>query len=395
MGFRSRRKKKAANKKRKQRIGKTSIKDLPIDISLNILKRLPKTSLFSVRLVCKAFYQLVGHPTLSPHCQDLLKKPHWVIFRNLSSYIDKPYHNNQLYLVDNWRVVKRIIHPRIKKKFKPGPILSSNGLLCLLFYKDKHSYLDYYRACLFNPLTGKHDFLPDPGLPRVRESNHSGTIRCSNQFFGFGFDARTEEYKLVRILRFSFKTFRTCLQAEMFTCGQNGCRIFEIAPPFICPDQSSDVVVGGAIHWLCDDENSTWFDPKPRIILSFNLFEEKFHEISKPDCEIVEIYKISVLGGCLAITGASSERYGSHEVDIWLWKEYGVRESWTKEFVIKESIGRLSPLFLLNSGKIVLFDHSKGLNSYDTNRDCCEDYAKLNQSIVAIGHAPSLVSPSF
>ncbi|KAH7834393.1 hypothetical protein Vadar_015534 [Vaccinium darrowii] len=181
----------------------------------------------------------------------------------------------------------------------------------------------------------------------------------------------------------------------MITFGQNGCQTFEIDPPFVCPDQSSDVVVGGAIHWLCEDENSTWFDPRPRIILSFDLFEEKFHQIPNLDSEILEIYKISVLEGCLAITGASRERYGSLEVHIWLLKEYGVKESWTKEFVIKESFGRLSPLFLLNSGTIVLFDDSKGLNSYDLKKDCFEDYAKLNQSIVAIGHAQSLVSPIF
>lgn len=380
MGFRFRHrrpKKKPTNKERKQRIRETSIKDLPVDISLNILKRLPITSLFSVKSVSKAFYHLASHPTLTPH---------WLIIRIPPS--------KKLSLIDDRGVLRKVTQPMIKKKLKAGPVLSCDGLLCLLYYRYKHPCLDYYRACLFNPLIGEHDFLPDLVLPRLPESSHKGTLVSSEQVFGFGFDARTKEYKLVRIVMVTYEV-ATYLKAEVFILGKKGRRFSKFEPEFVCPYQSSDVGVSGAIHWLCEDLSPTSVDPKSRIIVSFDLFEEKFHQVSKPEIKINESCKISVLGECLAITGDFSKHHGRHEVHIWVLKEYGVKESWTKEYVIGERFGRLYPLLLLNSGNIVMSDESKTVCCYDPKRDSSEVYVELDQPIVAIHHVPSLVSPFF
>ncbi|KAH7836261.1 hypothetical protein Vadar_034157 [Vaccinium darrowii] len=228
----------------------------------------------------------------------------------------------------------------------------------------------------------------------ITESSHKGTLVSSEQVFGFGFDARTKEYKLVRIVIVMYEV-ATYLKAEVFTLGKKGCRFSKFGPEFVCPYQSSDVGVSGAIHWLCEDLNPTSIDPKSRIIVSCDLFEEKFYQIPKPDIEINESCKISVLGECLAITGDFSKRCGRHEVHIWLLKEYGVKESWTKEYVIGERFGRLYPLFLLNSGNIVMSDESQTVCCYDPKRDSSEAYVELDQPIVAIHHVPSLVSPFF
>ncbi|XP_058190992.1 F-box protein At3g07870-like [Rhododendron vialii] len=393
------RKRKAKSEKQKQSASWTSsIKYLPSDISLDILKRLPSTSLFTVKSVCQDFYRLTSHPELILHHHHLHKNPYGLIIRiSPASYINEPYYTNQLYLVDSRRGLAEIIQPRMKKKYSSGPMLSCNGLVCLLYYKKKLAPLRQYRACLFNPLTGEHKFLLDPGLPRVRESSHNGTVVTSDQYFGFAFDAMTDrECKLVRIVKLSYEDGRTYLQAEVFTLGKNGCQISEIDVPFVCPDQSSDVVVGGAIHWLCEDENSTArsYSKSRNIILSFDLFEEKFHQIPKPNCEVCEFYNISVLGGCLAITGGFRETSRTHEVHIWLLKEHGAKEcSWTREFVISQGFMRLYPLFLLSSGEIVMSCDSKALFCYHPEGDCFNKSAELDLSIVAICHACSLVSP--
>jgi len=251
-------------------------------------------------------------------------------------------------------------------------------------------------------LTGEFDFLPDPGLPRVRAPGHNYTIVISDQYFGFGFSPRTREYKLVRISRCSYEDGRTYCQTMIFSLGKNGCQDYEIHSPFVCPDQSSDVVVGGAIHWLCEGEKSTWFDIKLRSILSFDLYEEKFQLIPKPNCQINRFCKISVLGGCLALTGDFNDEYGIHEVHIWVLKEYGVKESWTKEFVLRESFpiifgyhGSLCPLFLLDNGKILMSYNFKAFCWYDPKEECFTCYAELDQSFRAICHVPRLVSPFF
>lgn len=98
-------------------------------MDLNILERLPITSLFSAKLLCKSSYHLVSHPMLTPHYHDLYKNPYWLIIRLGPSSSTEPFNNNQLYLIDSSIVLRKIIQPMIKRHSRLE--LSCNGLLCL------------------------------------------------------------------------------------------------------------------------------------------------------------------------------------------------------------------------------------------------------------------------
>ncbi|XP_058217650.1 F-box protein At3g07870-like [Rhododendron vialii] len=384
------------------------MEDLPLDISLNILKQLPITSLLSFKLVSKACYAQAANPLLAPNYKRYQETPNCFIIHPLASYHEYP-----LYLIDNGEVVRRIERPEMQNKFHPGPVLSTNGLLCLLFYTF-NSYGDplvlCYRACLCNPLTGENDFLPDPGVPRFRKSGDKERVFVDSTF-GFGDNASTREYKVVGFRRRIYESAtnrRYKLHAKVIAMGKKGCQWSEIDKPFLCPLHSSDIVVGNAIHWFCkEEEEEDWLRG---AILSFHLSEEKFHQLPNPDCKISRYNSyLSVLGGCLVLTNDFFV-WNEVKVHIWMLKEHGVKESWTKEFVIRDNFpvslrnyGMIRPLFHLKSGKIVIIYDDEALYSYDPKvelfealgrykhwRTTCDAHRKLWKTIC---QAPSLVSP--
>ncbi|KAI8553165.1 hypothetical protein RHMOL_Rhmol06G0323600 [Rhododendron molle] len=165
---------------------------------------------------------------------------------------------------------------------------------------------------------GEHDFLPDPGMPRLCKSGDKERVFVDSTF-GFGYNASTREYKVVGFRKRIYESAtnrRYRLHAKVITMGKKGCQWSEIDKPFLCPLHSSDIVVGNAIHWFCkEEEEEDWFRG---AILSFDLSEEKFHQIPNPDCKISRHYSyLSVLGGCLVLTN-----------DFFVWDRWGRSSSY-------------------------------------------------------------------
>lgn len=80
----------------------------------------------------------------------------------------------------------------------------------------------------------------------------------------------------------------------------------------------SGVFVSGALHWVASTSASDF-------IVALDLADEKFRIVPSPIS--VGDNELTVLGGCL---GVASKRYNDSHEDIWVMKEYGVRDSWTK-----------------------------------------------------------------
>ncbi|KAK1396150.1 hypothetical protein POM88_006013 [Heracleum sosnowskyi] len=94
------------------------------------------------------------------------------------------------------------------------------------------------------------------------------------------------------------------------------------------------ICLNGRLHWLKGSGRHYYGfnNSNPRII-SFDLSDEHFHEILKPACGSLDKpdYLLLVLGGCLSAAVYSKDG----KVDIWVMKEYNVKESWIKEFHIE------------------------------------------------------------
>ncbi|PIA51108.1 hypothetical protein AQUCO_01100144v1 [Aquilegia coerulea] len=188
-----------------------------------------------------------------------------------------------------------------------------------------------YYIC--NTITQEHVILPT--LPPQLITDHVG-------LHGFGYDSDTDTYKVIRIYPTS-----SISSAEVCTLGLGKWRRIEDVPSFrnyspVCE------FVNGSLHWLTFDKNHNM------VIVSFNLSTEKFGIIPSPHVANTNIRSIGVLEDCPRIVSLTYNRdlindgiISDHDfiMELWVMKNYGVQESWTKEYVFANAIPTL--FFLL------------------------------------------------
>ncbi|CAL9007717.1 unnamed protein product [Prunus brigantina] len=187
-----------------------------------------------------------------------------------------------------------------------------DGLVCLV--DDADDLFGYnYNLFIWNPSIRKFVTLHEPGVKLNTHGQYSASI-------GFGFDATTNDYKVVRVVTLS------CLMLEK---------------------AANNVFVNGVLHWsvICYKTND-YHHPYDSI-LAFDLGKEVFHEIFMPE----GIEWNSGVSSRLSISGDRKSialfkvdnRNEDCILDIWVMKAYGRTESWTKLM----TLGRQGPERLL------------------------------------------------
>ncbi|KAK9096005.1 hypothetical protein Sjap_021502 [Stephania japonica] len=144
---------------------------------------------------------------------------------------------------------------------------------------------------------------------------------------GFGYDAKVKDYKLVRIT--SLSSFHDELQQEVsevkvLTLGTNTWRELYHVPYNV--GSAPGKLINGALHWI---------DVYRNQLICFNIEEEEVKEMAKPvymTNNKVRNIRVFELGGCLALVCRSTKK-GS-DIEVWVMKEYGLENSWTKMFSI-------------------------------------------------------------
>ncbi|TXG55476.1 hypothetical protein EZV62_020732 [Acer yangbiense] len=302
------------------------IEYLPREVVLDILSRLPVTSLLHSKLVCKAWHNLVQDPLLV--CMQFsrtIDHDPCLIF-----HCDYPI-QNQLFSLELSALskdVQRVNKIRVPVLPEFEVLGSCKGLLCLCDSSAKDI------VYVYNPFT--RDYI---------ELEKSTELLHQNPVLGFGFNQTTSQYKVVKAV-YQKLPFRRCglhhyygglisLQAEVqiLTLGSPAWRNLEKLP-YHLHQGPSQVSVCGRLHWR------SW----PRqfrsgcLIISFDLEDEQFREVPKPDCDGLDRpnFHLLDLGGCLS--AAIYDTYGQFE--IWIMKEYNVKESWIKEFNIGNHVPR-------------------------------------------------------
>ncbi|XP_027151926.1 F-box protein At3g07870-like [Coffea eugenioides] len=304
--------------------------NLPQEVALDIISRLYIKSVIQFRFVCRSWNKL-------SHDLDLVNLHLTRALENkdisLIFHCDYPV-NNQLYFVEfadqnpDKDVLRKIQTPFSTFMPEFQVVSSCNGLLCLsnsLFHDGPYVY---------NPFTGDYKVLPK-----------STEFQDQDVVLGFGFHPNTNEYRVIRIVyywnlyelpprmsrRFRYRNFPGS-EVQIFCQGSEKWRVIGDIPYKL--DQSSGgVFVNGKLHWV-----SLWGKNhcrRDRILVSFDLSNEIFSEVPLPENDVNLFrhrYSLSVLGGCLSIVHPSSTNYWVQ--DIWIMKEYGVKESWEKVFSI-------------------------------------------------------------
>ncbi|KEH43629.1 F-box associated protein [Medicago truncatula] len=113
-----------------------------------------------------------------------------------------------------------------------------------------------------------------------------------------------------------------------YTFGDNSWKTLENFPGNPCTDVGKSV--SGTLNWIVSKDS---VDFNKEVILSFDLVKETYREVLLPQHDgYHECYhELSVLSNCLCVCFDNSNE--SCWV-VWMMKEYGIIESWTKLMII-------------------------------------------------------------
>ncbi|XP_050129191.1 F-box/kelch-repeat protein At3g23880-like [Malus sylvestris] len=231
---------------------------------------------------------------------------------------------------------------------------SCNGLVCLV--------VDSEDMMIYNPSTRQVHAAPK--LP---------TISGKDYFYGFGYDSRKEDYKIVRVTS-SSKAGVFATQLDIYSLKTNTWRARSETLPFYLLFNLVGTLLNGALHWAVrrgkttDQASANGDDERPFSIVSFDIAEETYRQVPLPGDgdKNFSFYGLGVLGGRLSMLHSP---HGS-DYQVWLMNEYGVKASWSIFTTIprkmdSEYLGLMSLLSILKNGEILILLHQRKLVIYN------------------------------
>ncbi|VFQ89834.1 unnamed protein product [Cuscuta campestris] len=291
------------------------LSEIPSPLLWEILSRVPvKTCLTTCKLVCKEWYRIMNSPEFSSfrcHCGasrfNLLFYNDWSARKNLVFSLVEI--GKALDLDDLGRCIVGVDH-----FIKGEPIVEyglwytkshCNGVVCFANTKD-------YSVC--NLVTGQ-----SVKLQNLHELNSES---CSLSGCELGFCPVSGKFKVLMILM--HKAEKVFL-AKIQTVGNGEWRTVENVP---LKHLGGRYIWNGCSHWHGD--NCIW---------SFEFGKEKFLRVPYPDDVMTKAYQkknkmLSTFDSCLCLSCSNLDNVASVEIDIWIMKEHGVKDSWVKQFVI-------------------------------------------------------------
>ncbi|KAK4595536.1 hypothetical protein RGQ29_013850 [Quercus rubra] len=312
--------------------------DIPDDIVLNILTRLPVKSVIRFRCVCKPWnssitssYFISTHLNNFAHAHDtdtdndngdgyIIHMPLHTRVMNSSSS------NRPVCTVALDRTFDRIFEIEIPFDLPSGfskIVGSCNGLLCLATSIDV--------IYLWNPSARKFKRLPDSCLGNL------GVVTL-----GFAYHLENDDYKVLRISCCPWIRPNVPDDIEVYSLSSDSWRrvgmslranVKAFDNSFLLPTP----LVSGALHWISrvvEGEEEC----KVEVIMSFDVNSEEFRMLRMPDgaMSIVRFQTCLALfkGNLAFLTFGQSEQRGGYQYSIWVMREYGVLESWNKLFVV-------------------------------------------------------------
>ncbi|XP_074267456.1 F-box/kelch-repeat protein At3g23880-like [Silene latifolia] len=323
---------------------------LPFDVQTDILLKLPVKSLVRFRCVSKCWRTLItSHRFINLH-------------RLTNNQTNQPQNSNAsnlVVLVGNSKILTyEFSGSQVTCKLPSPPILfnsydligSSNGILCL-----RHpSSLPLRALALYNPTTGDYRVL-------------MSLMTCEFEFHvchdnaEFGYDHTSNDFKIVSLQQDH--------RPYIYRLRNNSWEIIELHDSsllrrFYGIFTKTMVIANNALHWHVKSHAS----PGERTsLLAFDLGNEEFYEVPLPErdtcssqhckdyCEHID-WELANLRGYLHLSIVEFSGRCSHcfpRIEIWIMKEYGVKQSWTK--LLHYSLKEVTDLFANRSTPIIQY----------------------------------------
>lgn len=360
---------------------------LPQELITDILLRLPAKSIGQFRCVSKPWCSLLSNPQLIRSHLTRQSSSHTHDPEKLILVSSSDHSLFTLILSSNSgsdAVSKKISFSQCQENWDKV-VGSCHGLV--LVVTDENSKF------LINPTTLE--------LVKVPHFSLALDPLASFSMHGFGYDGSGDDYKIVTLSYYDTDNEHEpdCADTfvDVFSLKMRTWRRIESSPyDHAVPELASGVFLNGAVHWLACDTNTKGY---PSVIAAFNLEGEEFEEVPPPDSLDKDKFvfnKLVVLGGCL---GMVVDRYNG-QVDVWVMKDYGVQESWTKFTVnAPEDADVFKPICQTGEKEVVLQKDDEKLVVYNLTEETSRDMVvagipdMFEDGVVTFSE--SLVSPSF
>lgn len=305
---------------------------LPLDLISLILARVPVKCILRLKCVCKLWSVLITSPDFanlhlrlnSGSCDDRLLILLAGEDRCLYSFsLDSPEYP-----------ATKVVH---FEGFRFNSIVGScNGLILCICGEAPHLHI-----VLVNPSTMRYRRVPNLQVPQ----------NYMDVSYGFGFDSGSNDYKVVRIVHLFYGYANGSAfngrQVMVYSFRNDSWKMVE---EDVClhkkPAHRNGVLVNNKLHWLL------WYPSlREHRIASFDVCSEKWSEVPMPDYiengpihpknrmawrlygmdKEDDMVDLGVLDGCLCLLTKNYRRLFG-EVDVWVMKDYGVKDSWMRLF---------------------------------------------------------------
>jgi F-box interacting protein len=353
---------------------KTILDSLPNEVIAEILSRLSVKSVIRFRGVSKTWCSLISSPHfIATHLSRALSNPQYpsrLVLLHFDYRLKKdlsPAKRIRLLSLDPEIQERSLVTEQYYDTGDPSYFIgsrclrdcmqvigSSNGLFCLT------RGFDSYFLC--NPCIQKAISIPHPN------------IGLETRTHGFGYCPKTDDYKLVRVVYVEGATHSL---VEIYTLRTGAWRSFMApGPPYYFREPFGrnslrNIFFNGAVHWPAHTPEHH-HGPFRHLIVSFDMEDEVFREMGMPkglqgDQEIFGFF-MAVVDGLLAVIPYGVRSADEEDMIVWVMKEYGRAESWTKQFDVKFDCASYGPIGFTKNGE-VLVNHEGNLCSYERNSE--------------------------
>jgi F-box interacting protein len=225
--------------------------------------------------------------------------------------------------------------------------------------------------------------------------------RIDIPLFSFGYDPFVDNYKVFAVFFCEKEN-----QVSVHTLGTNSWRRIHNNFPHCSSIRGSGIFVGGTVNWLAADSAKTIWLPiggsaanSFHYIVSLDLKNESLQTLLQPDLGTNE-WILGVVRDCLSIFANTKMCF-----DVWIMKEYGMKESWTKLFSVPymkdEGLYFYNKaLYISEDGKLLMYSHVSGdvilkLVVYDSKNGTFKitEIENIHDSIDPQVYVESLISP--
>ncbi|XP_050289913.1 F-box protein At3g07870-like [Quercus robur] len=232
-------------------------------------------------------------------------------------------------------------------------------------------------------------YLWNPSIRKITIAGTTNNNALANVTLGFAYHPQNNDFKILRLVSYPCKK-KAPAEVQVYTLSTASWRRFVIPGSLSGSSiwgisESPSLFFNGALHFLA--LAGTQNDIFNRFILTFDVDEERFHEIMLPPNYLSEKYVrhtkcLTVFKGLLALVVFNCETEQSDICHIWVMREYGVVESWTKISVPIEGVARFFGCTV--KGELVMGKRSPSqIFSFDPE--------SLNEEILAIPAAKDVI----